>query len=46
MKTKQEYIDALGRMKQVYYNCAFKGGNCHGEKIKWLASRMKSKHTN
>jgi hypothetical protein len=20
MKTKQEYIDALGRMKQVYYN--------------------------
>lgn len=103
MKTKQEYIDALGRMKQVYYNingcmssmnkfkedinlltglvnehfeekqetnldhyfedllktggryafvngkikhcwntrccdCAFKGGNCHGEKIKWLAS--------
>lgn len=103
MITKQEYIDALGQMEELYYNsdnctlamdlfkedinlltglvnehfeekqetnldhyfedllktggryafvngkikhcwntrccdCAFKGGNCHGEKIKWLAS--------
>ena len=108
MVTKQEYIDALDRMEEVYYNldgcmsamnkfkedinlltglvnehfeekqetnldhyfedllktggryafvngkikhcwntrccdCAFKGGNCHGEKIKWLASPYEKK---
>lgn len=42
LKTGGRYAFVNGKIKHCWgtrcCNCAFKGGNCHGEKIKWLAS--------
>lgn len=42
LKTGGRYAFVNGKIKNCYgtrcSDCAFKGGNCHGEKIKWLAS--------
>lgn len=42
LKTGGRYAFVNGKIKHCWNtsccDCAFKGGNCHGEKIKWLAS--------
>ena len=42
LKTGGRYAFVNGKIKHCWgtrcCDCAFKGGNCHGEKIKWLAS--------
>lgn len=42
LKTGGRYAFVNGKIKRCWNtrccDCAFKGGNCHGEKIKWLAS--------
>lgn len=42
LKTGGRYAFVNGKIKYCWNtrccDCAFKGGNCHGEKIKWLAS--------
>lgn len=42
LKTGGRYAFVNGKIKHCWgticCNCAFKGGNCNGEKIKWLAS--------
>lgn len=42
LKTGGRYAFVNGKIKHCWKtrccDCAFKGGNCHGEKIKWLAS--------
>ena len=42
LKTGGRYAFVNGKIKHCWStrccDCAFKGGNCHGEKIKWLAS--------
>lgn len=42
LKTGGRYAFVNGKIKHCWgtrcCNCAFKGGNCHGEQIKWLAS--------
>lgn len=42
LKTGGLYDFVNGKIKHCWNtrccDCAFKGGNCHGEKIKWLAS--------
>ena len=42
LKTGSRYAFVNGKIKHCWNtrccDCAFKGGNCHGEKIKWLAS--------
>lgn len=42
LKTGGRYAFVNGKIKHCWgtrcCNCAFNGGNCHGEKIKWLAS--------
>lgn len=41
LKTGGRYAFVNGKIKHCWNtrccDCAFKGGNCHGEKIKWLA---------
>lgn len=42
LKTGGRYAFVNGKIKHCWNtrccDCAFKGGNCHGEKIKWLAN--------
>lgn len=42
LKTGGRYAFVNGKIKHCWgtrcCNCAFKGGNCNGEQIKWLAS--------
>lgn len=47
LKTGGRYAFVNGKIKHCWNtrccDCAFKGGNCHGEKIKWLASPYEKK---
>lgn len=42
LKTGGRYAFVNGKIKHCWNtrccDCAFKGGNCHGEKVKWLAN--------